>query len=439
MPPTARVAALVALLALACVLPSGGAGRSPSGTRTTSRPPSSSRTAVARFDFAFEVLNQRGRRAWTTSTPAQRGRALHRLPGDGDRVPDRARLRLPGPRRAAQPRRRRSTTNARAASSSPKRASSSASSTSPSSSPTPAAPCSRTCADSCARSRSRTSRSPSCTQPSKPQEARVRTVLSTELVPKADSDARARRARAPPAAGHGPRLSATMMAVTAPTSPAPAREILALADGVELIGEYEDSGFKEPPLLARRADGQMIQLTRLLYLVAEAADGRRDEQAVAAAVSERFGRPRERPTTSASSPTSGCGRSACSRCATAPRRSCPSARRCSRCAAAGRSCPNAPSTASRGRSRGCTGRDRADRPAGARRPRLLALRRARHRAGAAQRDLRPDAAAGRARVHRRRRRLARVRARERVPLRRRAARSRSASGSTSSGPRSTAT
>ena len=81
------------------------------------------------------------------------------------------------------------------------------------------------------------------------------------------------------------------MAVTAPHAPAPAREVLALAEGVELIGEYEDSGFKEPPLLARRADGQMIQLTRLLYLVAAAADGGRDEQAVAAEVSERFGRP----------------------------------------------------------------------------------------------------------------------------------------------------
>src|SRR5918993_2701960 len=72
---------------------------------------------------------------------------------------------------------------------------------------------------------------------------------------------------------------------------APAREVFALADGVELIGEYEDSGFKEPPLLARRADGQMIQLTRLLYLVAAASDGRRDEHGVAAEVSEHFGRP----------------------------------------------------------------------------------------------------------------------------------------------------
>src|SRR3954452_17630398 len=63
-----------------------------------------------------------------------------------------------------------------------------------------------------------------------------------------------------------------------------------LPDGVELIGEYEDSGFKEPPLLARRADGQVVQLPRLSYLIAEAADGRRDTGAVAAAVSERFGR-----------------------------------------------------------------------------------------------------------------------------------------------------
>src|SRR3954471_531347 len=79
----------------------------------------------------------------------------------------------------------------------------------------------------------------------------------------------------------------------AAVSPPAARregEALALADGIELIGEYQDSGFKEPPLLARRADGQVVQLPRLSYLIAEAADGRRDTGAVAAAVSERFGR-----------------------------------------------------------------------------------------------------------------------------------------------------
>ena len=63
-----------------------------------------------------------------------------------------------------------------------------------------------------------------------------------------------------------------------------------LADGVELLGEFEDSGFENPPYLARRADGQVIQLTELLHLVAEAADGTHDEAQLADAVSERFGR-----------------------------------------------------------------------------------------------------------------------------------------------------
>lgn len=60
----------------------------------------------------------------------------------------------------------------------------------------------------------------------------------------------------------------------------------ALADGVQLIGEYEGSGYKEPPALVRRADGQVIQLTPLLYAVAEAADGQRSYDEIAAAVTE---------------------------------------------------------------------------------------------------------------------------------------------------------
>ena len=76
--------------------------------------------------------------------------------------------------------------------------------------------------------------------------------------------------------------------------PAPARprgEVLRRASGVELIGEFEGSGFKEPPHLARRADGQVVQLTELLYEVAHASDGRRDVHEIAAIVSERTGRP----------------------------------------------------------------------------------------------------------------------------------------------------
>jgi len=70
--------------------------------------------------------------------------------------------------------------------------------------------------------------------------------------------------------------------------PRAGRDVPVLADGVELVGEYEDSGYKEPPLLARRADGQMIQLSRLLYLVAAACDGRRDVHEVAAVVTEHY-------------------------------------------------------------------------------------------------------------------------------------------------------
>jgi putative peptide zinc metalloprotease protein len=63
-----------------------------------------------------------------------------------------------------------------------------------------------------------------------------------------------------------------------------------LAQGIELIGEYEDSGFKEAPYLARRADGQTIQLPELLYVVAEEVDGQKDYEQLAERVSEQFGR-----------------------------------------------------------------------------------------------------------------------------------------------------
>jgi putative peptide zinc metalloprotease protein len=63
-----------------------------------------------------------------------------------------------------------------------------------------------------------------------------------------------------------------------------------LAEGLELLGEYEGSGFKEAPHLARRADGQTIQLTRLLHLVAEAADGQRSSAEIAELVGDRLGR-----------------------------------------------------------------------------------------------------------------------------------------------------
>jgi putative peptide zinc metalloprotease protein len=80
-----------------------------------------------------------------------------------------------------------------------------------------------------------------------------------------------------------------------PNTPAPpeARAAAApprLADGVELIGLFEDSGFKEPPYIARRADGQVVQMAPMLYALAEEVDGERSYEEVGTALSHRIQR-----------------------------------------------------------------------------------------------------------------------------------------------------
>src|SRR3984957_8684935 len=63
-----------------------------------------------------------------------------------------------------------------------------------------------------------------------------------------------------------------------------------LADGTELLGEFKNSGVTEPPSLVRRADGQVIQLSRLVYLVASLLDGSRGPDVIAAKASAELGR-----------------------------------------------------------------------------------------------------------------------------------------------------
>jgi putative peptide zinc metalloprotease protein len=63
-----------------------------------------------------------------------------------------------------------------------------------------------------------------------------------------------------------------------------------LADGVELLGEYQNSAYSEPPSLVRRSDGQVIQMSALLYQVTSRIDGSRDQAAIAAEVSRDLGR-----------------------------------------------------------------------------------------------------------------------------------------------------
>ena len=72
--------------------------------------------------------------------------------------------------------------------------------------------------------------------------------------------------------------------------------LLRPAGDLRLLGEYQGSGFTEPRFLVRRGDGQVIQLSRLLYLVAAAiaeggaTDGGWDADRVAARVRAGFGR-----------------------------------------------------------------------------------------------------------------------------------------------------
>ena len=72
--------------------------------------------------------------------------------------------------------------------------------------------------------------------------------------------------------------------------PAAARAVPRPVAGLEFFGEYQGSGYAEPRYLVRRADGQVVQISLLLDLVLRQIDSTRDLCAVAAAVTETFGR-----------------------------------------------------------------------------------------------------------------------------------------------------
>ncbi|XTR53228.1 hypothetical protein ACOM2C_09295 [Pseudarthrobacter sp. So.54] len=75
-----------------------------------------------------------------------------------------------------------------------------------------------------------------------------------------------------------------------PSSAAGTLKVPVRADGVQLLGETQGSGYREAPSLVRRADGQTLQLTRLLYLVLEAMDGTRGMEEIANHASTGSGR-----------------------------------------------------------------------------------------------------------------------------------------------------
>jgi putative peptide zinc metalloprotease protein len=69
------------------------------------------------------------------------------------------------------------------------------------------------------------------------------------------------------------------------TVDAPAR-----AGDLQLLGSMEGSGYRTPPSLVRRGDGQVLQLTPLLYEVLAAVDGRRTCDEVADVAARATGR-----------------------------------------------------------------------------------------------------------------------------------------------------
>jgi len=78
--------------------------------------------------------------------------------------------------------------------------------------------------------------------------------------------------------------------VPPPASPSGTVEAPRLAEGVELLGEYQGSGYSQPPSLVRRPDGQVIQMSPLLYQVVCRIDGSRDPATIAELVTEDLGR-----------------------------------------------------------------------------------------------------------------------------------------------------
>src|SRR3954464_13788822 len=71
---------------------------------------------------------------------------------------------------------------------------------------------------------------------------------------------------------------------------APARGVPVLASDTELLGVQPGSGYVVPPALVRRADGQVLALTPLLYAVLTAVDGERDVREIAEMVTAATGR-----------------------------------------------------------------------------------------------------------------------------------------------------
>jgi putative peptide zinc metalloprotease protein len=87
-----------------------------------------------------------------------------------------------------------------------------------------------------------------------------------------------------------PGRGRTAVATDEPGPDETASVVPRLAAGVEPIGEYQGSGLAQATYLVRNAGGQVVHLSRLLYLAVSAIDGRRTVSEVAEQVTAGFGR-----------------------------------------------------------------------------------------------------------------------------------------------------
>ncbi|MEW2315767.1 M50 family metallopeptidase [Streptomyces bauhiniae] len=88
----------------------------------------------------------------------------------------------------------------------------------------------------------------------------------------------------------GPRGPSTATAPLVATGGVPpAGPVPHLTDGLRALGQYQDSGFTDRRYVVRRGDGQVLMLSRLLYLVVTSIDGVRTIETISHRVSGRFG------------------------------------------------------------------------------------------------------------------------------------------------------
>src|SRR5437868_756234 len=80
--------------------------------------------------------------------------------------------------------------------------------------------------------------------------------------------------------------AAPPQATKPPGQPRRAPEHPRLADGVRLVGAMKESAYVDPPWLIDREGVGYLQVSQLLYQIAEACDGRRSPEEIARHITE---------------------------------------------------------------------------------------------------------------------------------------------------------